>query len=323
MMASDVSLKEQLPKLTDRIVDTYRHLKTINHLGHCPLPRYEEIIAAIHDLTEILFPGYRRREGLHLGNVTYHVGDLIDGLHDSLTRQIARALQHDSRLRGEAAVGDEPIDFEAKGQSMAIAFLETLPGLRTVLATDVEAAFQGDPACRSPDEIVFCYPGLEAITVYRMAHEMYRLGVPFIPRMMTEYAHRQTGIDIHPGARIGHHFFIDHGTGVVIGQTCEIGNHVKIYQGVTLGALSFPTDGQGNLIRDSKRHPTIQDRVVLYANATVLGGRTVIGHDSVIGSSVWLTHSVDPHTTVVMEKPKLRIRSETPDELLPELNYQI
>lgn len=322
-MASDLRLKEQLPRLTDRIVETYRQFKTINHLGHCPLPRYEEVISAIQDLTEILFPGYRRREGLHMGNVTYHVGDLIDGLHDTLTRQIARALQHESRVRGESQGSEDAVDFEAKGQAMAIAFLETLPALRKLLATDVDAAFAGDPACKSPDEVIFCYPGLEAITVYRLAHELYQLGVPFIPRMMTEYAHRQTGIDIHPGARIGHHFFIDHGTGVVIGQTCEIGNHVKVYQGVTLGALSFPTDASGNLIRDSKRHPTIEDRVVIYANATILGGRTIVGHDSVIGSSVWLTHGVDPHTTVVMEKPKLRIRSETPDELLPEVNYQI
>ena len=255
--------------------------------------------------------------------MTYHVGDLIDGLHDSLTRQIARALQHESRVTGASSGCENAVDYEAKGQAMAIAFLETIPSLRRILATDVEAAYQGDPACKSPDEVVFCYPGLEAITVYRMAHELVRLGVPFIPRMMTEYAHRQTGIDIHPGAKIGPYFFIDHGTGVVIGQTCEIGEHVKIYQGVTLGALSFPTDSDGNLIRDSKRHPTIEDRVVIYANATILGGRTVVGRDSVIGSSVWLTHSVDPHTTVVMEKPKLRIRSESPDELLPELNYQI
>lgn len=321
-MASDFRLKEQLPDLTDEIVSSYRKFKGINHLGHCPLPRYDEVITAIQDLTDILFPGYRRREGLHIGNVTYHVGDLIDGLHDKLTRQIARALQHDDRVRGQADSADGPVDFEAKGQALAIAFLKTIPDLREMLATDVQAAYDGDPACRSPDEVVFCYPGLEAITIYRLAHELYSLDVPFIPRMMTEYAHRQTGIDIHPGASIGHHFFIDHGTGVVIGQTCEIGNYVKIYQGVTLGALSFATDGDGNLIRDTKRHPTIEDRVVIYANATILGGRTVVGHDSVIGSSVWLTHSVAPRTTVTMEKPKLRIRAETP-ELVQDANYQI
>ena len=322
-MASDVRLKEQLPDLTNRIVATYSQLKGINHLGHCPLPRYEEVIQAIQDLTDIIFPGYRRREGLHAGNVTYHVGDLIDGLHDKFTRQIARALRHEDRVTKAVDPCAEPVDYEAKGQAMAIAFLERLPSVREMLATDVESAYAGDPACKSPDEVIFCYPGLEAITIFRLAHELYTLGVPFIPRMMTEYAHRQTGIDIHPGATIGSHFFIDHGTGVVVGQTCEIGNHVKLYQGVTLGALSFPTDSDGNLIRDCKRHPTIEDRVVVYANATILGGRTIIGHDSVVGSSVWLTHSVAPHTTVVMEKPRLRIRAETPDELLPETNYQI
>jgi len=208
---------------------------------------------------------------------------------------------------------------------MAIAFLETIPSLRTILATDVQAALEGDPSVKSADEIIFCYPGLEAITIYRVAHELYRLKIPFIPRMLTEWAHRETGIDIHPGAKIADHFFIDHGTGVVIGQTCEIGRYVKIYQGVTLGALSFQTDDQGSLLRGDgvKRHPTIEDRVVIYANATVLGGKTVIGKDSVVGSSVWLTRSVEPQTTVVLEKPKLRMRSEQETDLVGEANYHI
>ena len=191
-----------------------------------------------------------------------------------------------------------------------------------MLATDAEAAFTGDPACRSIDEVIFCYPGLEAITVHRLAHELLTLGVPFIPRMMSEYSHKQTGIDIHPGANIGDHFFIDHGTGVVIGETCDIGSHVKLYQGVTLGALSFATDGDGALVRDTKRHPTLEDRVIIYANATVLGGATVVGHDSVIGSSVWLTRSVAPHSTVTLEKPKLRIRGEQ-IETSSDLDWQI
>ena len=317
-MASDLRLKEQLPDLTDRIVQTYLEVGGINHLGHCPLPNYEAVIEICEDLREILYPGYRRREGLHLGNVTYHVGDLIDGLHDKLTTQISRALRHEARITS-AACGE---DFDALGQGRAIQFLEELPDLRRVLAMDVQAARDGDPAVSNTDEIVFCYPGLEAVTIYRLAHLLYELKVPLIPRMMTEWAHSKTGIDIHPGAKIGDHFFIDHGTGVVIGQTCEIGNHVKLYQGVTLGALSFPTDGDGNLIRGTKRHPTLEDRVVIYANATVLGGLTVIGHDSVIGSSVWLTRSVAPNTTVVLEKPKLRERSER-DELAPNASYQI
>jgi serine O-acetyltransferase len=322
-MATDLRLKEQLPNLTDRIVASYGETPSINYLGHCPLPRYDEIIEAIDDLKDILFPGYRRREGLHIGNVTYHVGDLVDKLHDTLTRQIARALQHDDRVVHKGVGCEEDTDYEAKGQAMATTFLERLPEIRKVLATDAQAAFDGDPACRSIDEVIFCYPGLEAITVHRLAHELLRLGVPFIPRMMSEHSHKQTGIDIHPGANIGDHFFIDHGTGVVIGETCDIGSHVKLYQGVTLGALSFATDADGNLVRGHKRHPTLEDRVVVYANATVLGGKTVIGHDSVVGSSAWVTRSVQPYTTVTIEPPKHRERSEMPDELLPEMNYSI
>ena len=322
-MASDFRLKEQLPELTNRIVETYRAIGTINHLGHCALPSYDVVVSIIEDLREIIFPGYQKREKLHLGNITYHVGDLIDGLHDKLTTQIARALQHDDRVRRELDPCDiADIDYEAKAQAIAIRFLERIPHLRETLATDVQASYDGDPACTSRDEVIFCYPGLEAITVYRVAHELRRLDVPFIPRMMTEWAHRQTGIDIHPGANIGNFFFIDHGTGVVIGETCEIGQHVKLYQGVTLGALSFATDGDGNLVRGGvKRHPTIQDRVVIYANATVLGGATIIGHDAVIGSSVWITRSVDPHTTVILEKPKLRMRNEEPE--MDAINFRI
>jgi serine O-acetyltransferase len=306
-------LKEQLPELTERIVETYSGIGSISHLGYCPLPNYDTVIAATAALREILYPGYRRRDGLHLGNVGYYVGDLIDTLHDTLTAQIARALCHEA---GKTVVIDTQRreDFEALGQAKTVAFLDCIPELRRALALDVEAAYAGDPACKSLDEVIFCYPGLEAITVYRLAHELHRLEVPLIPRMMTEWAHSKTGIDIHPGAKIGKYFFIDHGTGVVVGETCEIGEWVKLYQGVTLGALSFPTDAEGKLVRGTKRHPTIEDRVVIYANATVLGGQTVIGHDSVIGSSVWLTRSVEPHSTVTMESPKLRIRGSQMEE---------
>ncbi len=319
-MASDFRLKDQLPNITDRIVGTYDGLGKINHLDHCPLPSYDEVVAALDDLTEIIYPGYRRREGLHRGNISYYVGDLVDRLHDRLTTQIGRALRHEA---GATSTCDDQQDFEALGQAKTLQFLDDLPALRRVLATDVQAAYDGDPACKNLDEVIFCYPGLEAITVYRLAHLLYELEIPFIPRMMTEWAHNRTGIDIHPGATIGSHFFIDHGTGVVIGQTCEIGEHVKIYQGVTLGALSFPTDGDGQLVRGQKRHPTIEDRVVIYANATILGGRTTIGHDAVIGSNVWLTSSVAPHTTVVLEKPHLKMHSDEPDDLRPEVQYQI
>lgn len=323
-MASDFRRKEQLPELTERIVRTYQDIGTINHLGHCPLPSYEVVVSAIEDLKEIIYPGYRRREGLHKGNITYHVGHLVDVLHDKLTTQIARALQHEARVEqdGECEEQDE-VDFEALGQAIAIDFLKRLPDIRRVLATDVQAAYDGDPACKNLDEVIFCYPGLEAITIFRLAHELHKLDVPFIPRMMTEWAHQQTGIDIHPGATIGKYFFIDHGTGVVIGATCEIGERVKLYQGVTLGALSFATDGDGELVRNMKRHPTIGDRVVIYASATVLGGKTTIGDDSVIGSSVWLTRSVRPKTTVILKNPELRMRADASDDLDDSFDFQI
>ena len=319
-MATDFRLKDQLPDVTARIVATYDRDGKMNHLDHCPLPRYDEIITAIQELNEIMFPGYRRREGLHHGNISYYVGDLVDRLHDRLTTQIGRALRHDAGATSDCNSAE---DFEALGQAKTLQFLDQLPELREILATDVQAAYDGDPACKSPAEVIFCYPGLEAITVYRLAHLLYEIGIPFIPRMMSEWAHSRTGIDIHPGATIGRYFFIDHGTGVVIGETSHIGEHVKLYQGVTLGALSFPTDAEGQLVRGQKRHPTLEDGVVVYANATILGGRTVVGHDSVIGSSVWLTRSVEPHTTVVLEAPKLRLRHDTPDDMRPELNYQI
>ncbi len=325
-MATDMQLKDQLPRLTEAIVQTYIASDRINHLNHCPLPKYDVVVDILEDLKDILYPGFRRREGLHSGNVTYHVGNLVDRLHHRLATQIARALIHSDRVDGESPHANpclNAVDYETKGESIAVSFLERIPSLRAMLAKDVDAAYEGDPSVTNRDEIIFCFPGLEAVTIYRVAHELHRFSVPFIPRMMTEWAHKQTGIDIHPGARIGEHFFIDHGTGVVIGETCEIGNYVKIYQGVTLGALSFATDSDGQLIRGTKRHPTIEDRVVIYANATILGGNTIIGHDSVIGSSVWVTSSVVPHSVVVMEKPKLRIRSGLSDEILSDSNYQI
>lgn len=308
-MASDVRLKDRLPELTDRIVETYQECSTIHHLGHCPLPSVDSVIEIVQDLKEILYPGYRKRQNLHFGNVTYHVGDLIDGLHDRMTQQIARALRHDFRRKNGVECAKQPaMDFEAVGQEKTLLFLESIPSIRRTLAKDAQAAFDGDPAAGSLDEIIFCYPGLEAVTVHRLAHELYRLEVPYIPRMMGEWSHARTGIDIHPGAQIGPSFFIDHGTGVVIGETCEIAANVKLYQGVTLGALSFPKDEQGNLIRKQKRHPTIEEGVVIYANATVLGGDTIIGANSVIGSSASVTKSVPPNTVVTIEKPSLRFR---------------
>lgn len=307
-----------LQSLVQGLVASYRpNDQHINHLG-CWLPKIDTIQHIVSWLKDILFPGFRW-EGATADNVEYRVGAAVDQVFHALADQIERALKHP--VMGQPC-DREPVRPSKSAKQITSEFLAQLPEIRLLLETDVEAAFTGDPACHSRDEVIFCYPGFEAITIHRLSHVLYRMGVPFIPRMFSELAHRRTGIDIHPGAEIGHHFFIDHGTGVVIGETCVIGNHCKIYQGVTLGALSFPTDAAGNLVRNQKRHPTLEDHVVIYANATVLGGNTVIGKKAVIGSSVWITSSVSPDSSVVMEKPRLRIKSK---DLSPnaEWDYQI
>lgn len=309
LMATDFSLRARLPRLTERLVGSYRDIGTINHLGHCPLPSTQAVIAIAEDLKEVLFPGYRRRQNLTIENVVYYVGDLIDTLHDKLTQQIARALRYGAEISGVPCECKTVEDFEAVAQEKAIRFLETLPDVRRALACDVQAAHDGDPASKAPDEIIFCYPGLEAITIYRLAHELHQLQVPLVPRMLSEWAHSRTGIDIHPGATIGPYFFIDHGTGVVIGETCEIAERVTLYQGVTLGAVNFPRDSEGNIIRGSKRHPTIEQGVVIYSNASVLGGDTVIGANSMIGAGVTvMSKKIAPNTLVTVEKPTLKFR---------------
>src|SRR5262249_38517335 len=235
--------------ITDRIVETYTECSRLNHLGHEPLPNREAVADILSDLFEVLYPGYGRRQNLHLTNIAFYVGSLVDSLHDKLTTQIARALRH------ELCQEQPHTDWEKLAQPKAVEMLRRLADVRTTLEMDVEAAYRGDPAARSHHEIVFSYPGLEAIATYRVAHHMQNLGVTLIPRMMTEIAHSKTGIDIHPGATIGPGFFIDHGTGVVIGETCDIGRNVKLYQGVTLGALSFTKDDDGGLVHGSyKRH---------------------------------------------------------------------
>jgi serine O-acetyltransferase len=301
-MAADLRVKEGLPEITEALIASYTECSRINHLGHEALPSREGVKEVLTDLYEVIYPGFGRRQNLHIGNVEYYVGSIIDALHDKLTEQIARALRHDM-------CEESPhIDFEALAQTKTVEFLKRLPGIRDTLDLDVAAAFRGDPAAKSHHEIIFCYPGLEAITIFRVAHELLTLGVPYVPRMMTELAHSKTGIDIHPGATIGDGFFIDHGTGVVIGETCIIGTNVRVYQGVTLGALSFQKDADGELVRGTKRHPTLEDDVIVYANATILGGNTTVGARSVIGSNVWLTQSVAPDTVVVLEKPALRLK---------------
>ena len=300
--------KSLLPNITERLVASYREGGTTSHLDHCPLPRYSGIVEVIEDLKEILYPGYRNRDCLRSSNVVYHVGNIVDRLYDRFVVLCERAICH-GQESNDVCTPEKRSAIEQNAHQKVLAFLQQIPKIRLTLAKDVEAAYAGDPACTSLDEVIFCYPGLEAITIYRLAHALYELQIPLIPRMMTEWAHSKTGIDIHPGAVIGEYFFIDHGTGIVIGGTAVLGNWVKLYQGVTLGALSFPKDEAGELVRNTKRHPTIEDNVVIYANATILGGNTVIGRDAVIGSSVWLTSSVPPGTTVMIEKPGLKMRN--------------
>src|ERR1044071_308972 len=255
----------------------------IHHLDRRPLPSRDAAVGVLDALQELMFPGYTGAQGLTGAGLRLHVESRVAWLYETLAEQIARAVNHGHRLAQPAPAA------ERQATERAEEFLARLPSVREVLATDVKAAYEGDPAAVCYDEIIFSYPGLYAIMTYRLAHELHALDVPLIPRIMTGHAHSRTGIDIHPGTRVGPAFFIDHGTGVVVGGTAVIGANVKLYQGVTLGAFSFDKDADGQLVRHTKRHPTIEDDVVIYAGATILGGDTTIGRGSVIGGNVWLT----------------------------------
>jgi len=290
--------RSRVSGLVDRIVAAGTDKKHYAHIDFEPIPSLDAVIEIVTRFREILFPGYFNREKVDPVNLKFRLGQMTSDLYDLLADQICRAVRYECFRYDNACT-----DCRERGFETALAFLETVPSLQDILATDIEATFHGDPAAKSHDEIIFSYPGIFAITVYRIAHRLHALGVPLIPRMMTEYSHRQTGIDIHPGARIGRSFVIDHGTGVVIGETSVIGENVRIYQGVTIGALSVPGD-RCEAMRGEKRHPTIEDDVVIYSGATILGGKTVIGSGCVIGGNVWITESVPPDTTVLIEKPR-------------------
>lgn len=296
---SYATYRSRLSGIANRIIDTCQDTECFTHIDYEPIPSEGYVDEIIQKLREILFPGYFTRGKIDPVNLKYAMGQVVSDLYDILSRQIIHSIRHDCMRYNQPCS-----ECGERGHSIALSLLESIPALRRVLATDVRAAFEGDPAAKSHDEIIFSYPGLYAISVYRVAHRLFELGVPLLPRLMTEHAHRTTGIDIHPGATIGERFVIDHGTGVVIGETCEIGNNVRIYQGVTLGALSLPM-GAGEKLRGRKRHPTIEDDVIIYSGATILGGETVIGRGAVIGGNVWITSSVPPDTTVLMETPKL------------------
>lgn len=291
--------KQHLPDITEKIIDSCYDEETYTHIDYEPIPSEGYVVDIINKLREILFPGYFTREKIDPVNLKYSIGQSVSVLFDMLSVQIAHSIRHDCfRYDLPCTECDE------QGQNVSLKLLESIPSIRKTLATDVRAVYEGDPAAKSHDEIIFSYPGIFAMTVFRVAHKLFELQVPLLPRIMTEHAHSLTGIDIHPGADIGESFVIDHGTGVVIGETTIIGKNVRIYQGVTLGALSLPKDA-GERLRGKKRHPTIEDDVIIYSGATILGGNTVIGARSVIGGNVWITESVPPDTKVIMETPKL------------------
>lgn len=302
------SQRPTLETLTDLMLKSYRTDRRTEHTQATFLPNRYKAIELLELLRELCFPGFYTRERLTPQTLTGHVERLLKGVRQSLEEQIEISLRY-RQNQESPGTGDGGHCCAEKSRAIADDFLLALPEIRRLLATDVQAAFDGDPAAKGTDEAIFCYPGVDAVFTYRIAHQLFELGVPLLPRMLTEYAHNETGIDIHPGATIGRSFFIDHGTGVVIGETAILGANVKLYQGVTLGALSFPKDDRGQLIRGRKRHPTIEDDVTIYANATILGGSTVVGNGCVIGGGVFLTQSVPPGHLVTMKSSELRYRS--------------
>jgi len=293
------SYRDEVPAIVDELVASCSRGGCFDHVSAEPIPHREAMIDILRRLALILYPGFFVRARLDSVNLEYYLGQQATALYETLSEQIIRAIRHDCIRHNQSCIHCEPL-----GHQLTVEFLRKLPELRTMLAKDIRAALEGDPAAKGYDEIIFSYPGIRAITIYRIAHELHHLNIPLIPRIMTEYAHSRTGIDIHPGAHIGESFFIDHGTGVVIGETCEIGNSVRIYQGVTLGAISL-SKAEVRKLRSKKRHPSIEDDVIIYANATILGGETIVRARSVIGGNVWLTHSVPPDTEVFIKKQDL------------------
>ena len=288
-------IEQQIEGIVDSILEDYGHQRDIDKLDPFQHPDKAVVIDMIGKLLRIVYPGFSRDRAYRIYNAKHNLSMLIEDVMYNLNKQIAVVLR--SRMSAEEA--------QEAAQELSLKFFRAIPQVRAIAQTDAEAFFEGDPAAFSIDEIIFCYPGLFAVTVYRLAHVLYGLGVPFLPRIMTEHAHSVTGIDINPGATIGKYFFIDHGTGIVIGETTVIGDHVKVYQGVTLGAL---TTRGGQSLRGKKRHPTIEDNVTIYAGASILGGGTVIGRDSVIGSNVFITHSIPACTTVSVKSQELQFK---------------
>lgn len=280
--------------LIDGILDSYDRYGLINRSEKENFPNRENVVAVLSDLQSLIFPGFQKAEEISPTNIRYITGQRVNNIIATLTKEIEKALIFTMEQKNGSADNIQNSHCFKLAEQTALALIEEIPEIRRLTQLDVVAAFNGDPAAKSNEEVILSYPGLEAILVHRIAYFLFKNGVPIIPRIMSEYIHGKTGIDIHPGAQIGESFFIDHGTGVVIGETCIIGNNVKLYQGVTLGALSVKKSLQGN-----KRHPTIEDDVTIYANATILGGDTVIGRGATIGGNTWVTKSVPAGETVI------------------------
>lgn len=301
-------MEPQLPQIVSELLDSYQKVGGINNIDGSNLPSKRAVAVLCEDILQLLFPGFYDEEVIHSCDLQGATQNRVDSIFRRLQGEVCKSL----RL-------GRPECSEDEAERVVIHMLENSPAIRELLWTDVEAAFEGDPASVSFDEIILAYPCLEAIAIQRCAHALYQQKVPLIPRMMTEWAHSRTGIDIHPGAQIGSHFFIDHGTGVVIGETCVIGSHVKLYHGVTLGAKSFQKDEEGRILKGGKRHPNVENNVTIYPNSTVLGGETVIGENSTIGGNVFLQHSVPANSLVYYEETQLQIVPKKARENVPVL----
>jgi serine O-acetyltransferase len=298
-----------LPRIVDGIVKNYETIGGMDHLEGKDLPSKKVVIEVLDDLFTVLFPGYLGKEGITKANIKYSLGTTLTSVYTRLTNEVEKSLKYICRKITEC-----PHDVcLTRAQVVVKELLEQIPEIRKVLSGDIEAAYKGDPAAVSTEEVILSYPCVLAIATYRIAHELYLRSIPLIPRIMGEHVHSLTGIDIHPGAKIGKNFFIDHGTGVVIGETTEIGDNVKLYQGVTLGALSFPKDQKGNVIKGRKRHPTVGNNVIIYSGATLLGPDAIVGDDVVIGGNVWVTSSVASGTKITRTPRGLGYKKKTVD----------
>jgi serine O-acetyltransferase len=297
--------EEGLANLVEEILENYETYGGVEHLEEKDLPSKKAVIEVLNDLQTIILPGYIGNTKINKSNLKEFLNKILNSTFTRLLCEVEKSLKYVCRR-----VEKCPTDFcKKRARVITKELLESIPQIRVNLMGDIQAAYDGDPAARSIDEIALSYPCVLAITTYRIAHELYIRGVPLVPRIMSEHAHSVTGIDIHPGAKIGKNFFIDHGTGVVIGETTEIGDNVKIYQGVTLGALSFPKDEAGKIIKGRKRHPTVGNNVVLYSGASLLGDEVIVGNDAVIGGNVWITSAIPSGTIVTISPPELNYKS--------------